>query len=419
MIQVALLDKHARKRKSHDIALALRPVLREQARHLDANIKIVEVPPGPPLAGSIVAEIYGPDYNGQMAVAREVRAAFESTDDVVDVDDTMEAPQQKWIVVVDRARASAQGVAEAAITSTLAAALQGSDVTYLHGDHNQYPVPVRLEFSAGDKASLDTLRNLQVRTAGGALIPIADVASFVPASRESPIYHKDLLPVVLVTGEMVGALDSPLYGMAAIASKLANTAIEGGRPIDMFWTRPPSLPINWSLKWDGEWQLTYETFRDLGLAYAVGLTIIYLLIVVQFRSYFVPLIIMAPIPLTVIGVAFGHALIGQQFSATSLMGLIALAGILVRNSILLVDFIQKAVNQGQGLQEAVLRSGSVRAKPIILTALAAIAGALFILDDPSYSGLAVSIIFGTSVSTLLTLFVIPVLYYAYSYRGHS
>lgn len=419
MIQVGLLDKHVRKRKSHEVALAIRPMLQAIAIPLGANVKVVEVPPGPPLVASLVAEIYGLNYEGQIEVAQQVRKVFESTQDIVDVDDTVEATQRKWMVHIDQTRAVELGVGQTAVTDALATVLQGSDVTFLHNEYSRYPVPVRLEFAAGDKSNLDTLKSLRVRSTSGSLIPISELANFEPASRDSAIYHKDLLPVVLVTGEMAGKLDSPLYGMAAIASKLAHMPIKDGPPIEMFLTHQPALPVNWSLKWDGEWQVTYEMFRDLGVAYAVGLVAIYLLIVIQFRSYLVPLIIMAPIPLTIIGVLAGHAFLGRHFTATSLMGVIALAGILVRNSILLVDFIQKDVKQGQELQEAVLRAGSVRAKPIVLTALAAMVGALFILDDPGYGGLAISIIFGTSVSTLLTLFVIPVLYYAFSYSNRS
>ncbi|MEQ1438975.1 efflux RND transporter permease subunit [Fontimonas sp. SYSU GA230001] len=417
-IQVTLLDKHARKRKSHEIASALRAPLQAIGRRFDANVKVVEVPPGPPVIAPLVAEIYGLDHARQAEVARRVRAVFEATPDIVDVDDTLEAPQDKWIVAVDRSRAAKLGVAQTAVAETLAAVLRGADVSYLHDDSSRYPVPVRLELTAGDKASLDTLRNLRVRAASGRMVPISEIASFIPATRETTIYHKDLLPVVMVTGDMAGRLDSPLYGMAAIASKLAETPIEG-RPLDTYLTRQPELPVNWSLKWDGEWQITYETFRDMGAAYAVGLVLIYLLVVAQFRSYSVPLIIMAPIPLTMIGIMPGHALLGQQFTATSMIGMIALAGIIVRNSILLVDFIQQEIAQGRPLQDAVIRAGAIRARPIVLTGLAAMLGALFILDDPIFGGLAISLIFGIFVSTLLTLFVIPVVYYAYRYKTVS
>jgi multidrug efflux pump subunit AcrB len=227
------------------------------------------------------------------------------------------------------------------------------------------------------------------------------------------IYHKDLLPVVYVLGDMGGKLDSPLYGMFDIRSKLKNLALPQGGTLGEYFIKQPKDPYaGYALKWDGEWQVTYETFRDMGAAYAVGLVLIYLLVVAQFKSYLVPLIIMAPIPLTIIGVMPGHALFGAQFTATSMIGMIALAGIIVRNSILLVDFINEQVAAGVDFAEAVIQAAAIRAKPIALTGLAAMLGALFIVDDPIFSGLALSLIFGILVSTVLTLVVIPVLYFA-------
>jgi len=240
------------------------------------------------------------------------------------------------------------------------------------------------------------------------------------SNREYAIYHKDLLPFTFVTGDLAGGLDSPLYGMFDIYDKLKNQQVEDHFTLDQYFIQPPANPYRYSLKWDGEWQVTYETFRDMGIAYAVGIVLIYLLVVAQFRSYIIPLVIMVPIPLTIIGVMPGHALfdliMGSQFTATSMIGMIALAGIIVRNSILLVDFINEQLKAGSDLQEAVVNAGAVRAKPIILTGLAAMLGALFILDDPIFNGLAISLIFGVMISTLLTLFVIPILYYSITYR---
>jgi multidrug efflux pump subunit AcrB len=275
---------------------------------------------------------------------------------------------------------------------------------------------VRVELAPGDKADPAMLGSLRVRAQSGALVPLSEVARVAATTREPAIYHKDLLPVVYVTGDVAGRTDSPLYGQRAIASALGRTPIEG-RPVAQYLTRQPADPYEWSLKWDGEWQVTFETFRDMGAAYAVGLVLIYLLVVAQFRSYGVPLIIMAPIPLTIIGIMPGHALLGQQFTAPSMIGMIALAGIIVRNSILLVDFIQQEVRAGKPLQDATIDAAAVRARPIALTAIAAMAGGLFILDDPIFGGLAVSLIFGLFVSTALTLLVIPVVYYHYHWRG--
>jgi multidrug efflux pump subunit AcrB len=415
-LQVNLLDRHERDRKSHEIALSVREPLQRIGARLGANVKIVEVPPGPPVQAPIVAEIYGLDYARQMAVARDVGEVFRATKDIVDVDDSVEAPQERLVAEVDRARAARLGVSPQAVTAALAAVVRGEDVSYLHAENTRVPVPLRLELAPGDKADAEVLRALRVRAAGGALVPIGEVATLRASVREQTIWHKDLLPVVFVTGDMSGRLDSPLYGMAAIAATLRDTPLEG-EVLRQTLTAQPENPYAWSLKWDGEWQITYETFRDMGIAYSVGLVLIYLLVVAQFRSYSVPLIIMAPIPLTLIGIMPGHALLAKQFTATSMIGMIALAGIIVRNSILLVDFIQQEVRAGRPLEQAVIRAGAVRARPIALTAVAAMLGAFFILDDPIFSGLAVSLIFGVFVSTLLTLFVIPVVYYAYHHRA--
>ncbi|HSH42488.1 MAG TPA: efflux RND transporter permease subunit, partial [Arenicellales bacterium] len=269
----------------------------------------------------------------------------------------------------------------------------------------------------GDKSDISTLEDVRVRSRSGSLVPLGEVADFRWTTRDRAIHHKDLLPVVYVTADVAGTIDSPLYAMGAMVGELADNPVMEDQILEQHFISQPENPYRWSLKWDGEWQITYETFRDMGAAYAVGLVLIYLLVVAQFRSYAVPLIIMAPIPLTIIGIMPGHALLGRQFTATSMIGMIALAGIIVRNSILLVDFIRHEVeNKGADLQEAVIRAGAVRARPIVLTALAAMLGATFILDDPIFSGLAVSLIFGILVSTLLTLVVIPVVYYAYNWR---
>jgi len=414
-IQVNLVDKHDRERKSHEVALDVRPALNEIGERYNANVKVVEVPPGPPVLAPLVAEIYGLDYTGQLEVAQQVRNVFEATPDIVDVDTTIEAPQRKLIVRVDRQRAARLGVSQADVAAAINTAVRGEDASYLHDENAAYPVPVRLEFSEGDKADLAALKSLRVRSRSGELVPLGEVASFEFSTREQAIHHKDLLPVVYVTADMAGELDSPLYGMADIADTLGETPVAGGQALEQHLVAQPDNPYRYSMKWDGEWQITYETFRDMGLAYSVGLILIYLLVVAQFRSYGVPLIIMAPIPLTLIGIMPGHALFGAQFTATSMIGMIALAGIIVRNSILLVDFIRQEVDAGVPLQDATIRAAAVRARPIALTALAAMLGAFFILDDPIFSGLAVSLVSGIFVSTVLTLLVIPVVYYAYNY----
>lgn len=406
-IQVNLTDKHERDRKSHDIALAVRAPLQKIAKRYNGNVKIVEVPPGPPVMSPIVAEVYGLDYEGQIQQAKQLRKIFESTGNITDVDDSVEFPSEKLTVVIDRQRAARLGVSQATIGEALATVLNGSDVTYLHGKNLKYAVPVRVEYADADKADLEQVLALQVRSVNGTLVPLTELVDIHLGQREKNIYHKDLLPVVYVTADVAGGVDSPLYGMFDIAGKLND---EG--KLKQWYTEQPDNPYEYSLKWDGEWQVTYETFRDMGAAYAVGLLMIYLLVVAQFHSYTVPLVIMAPIPLTIIGIMPGHALLGEQFTATSMIGMIALAGIIVRNSILLVDFINQQVREGMEFQLAVVNSASVRAKPIILTGIAAMIGGFFIIDDPIFGGLAISLIFGLLVSTILTLLVIPVVYFA-------
>jgi len=414
-IQVNLLEKHQRERKSHDIAASVRAPLQEIGRRFGANVKIVEVPPGPPVLAPLVAEIYGLDYARQLDVARQVRQVFEAEPDVVDVDDTIDAPQEKLLITVDRARAARLGVAQQSVSAAIATALQGEDMSFLHDEQAKQPIPVRAELSAGAKTDPDVIATLRVRSEGGALVPLSDIVTTLKTTRDQTIHRKDMLPVVYVTGDVTGTTDSPLYGLQSIASRLNDIPIEG-QPIQQFLTQQPENPYAWSLKWDGEWQITYETFRDMGAAYAVGLILIFLLVVAQFRSYGVPLIIMAPIPLTLVGILPGHALLGQQFTAPSMIGMIALAGIIVRNSILLVDFIQQELRAGKALQDATISAAAIRAKPIVLTALAAMMGGFFIIDDPIFGGLAVSLIFGLLVSTILTLLVIPVVFYHYHWR---
>jgi len=412
-IQVNLVDKSQRERKSHEIARSMREPLQAIGRPLKANVKIVEVPPGPPVMSPLVAEIYGIDYEGQLRVAQQVRRVMENTADIVDVDDSIENRSARLVLKVDRTKAALLGVSQREVATAIQTALSGTDVGYLHGAKVKYPVPIRLELTVANKTSIEKVLSMKVRSQhSGVLVPLSEIVEVQDQTREVGIYHKDLLPLVYVTGDMAGELDSPLYGMFDIIGELNNQTFEHQQPLKQYLVNTPD-PYNYSLKWDGEWQITYETFRDMGIAYSVGLLMIYLLVVAQFRSYLVPLIIMAPIPLTIIGVMPGHALLDLKYTATSMIGMIALAGIIVRNSILLVDFINDQIKQGLDFQEAVIQSVMVRAKPIALTGAAAMLGALFIITDPIFSGLAVSLIFGILVSTLLTLLVIPVMYYAF------
>lgn len=415
-IQVNLVDKHLRKAQSHAIAMRERPALQAIGRRWGANVKVVEVPPGPPVLAPIVAEIYGPEAEGRRAVAEAVRAVFGATQGVVDVDTTTIAAAPRKLLLVDRRKAALAGVPQQAIVATLRAGLAGEAATYLH-DASKAPVPVLLQLPEENHGHLDALLQLTVRGADGRSAPIRELVTVSDTQREQPIHHKDLLPVVYVQGDMAGRVDSPLYGMFAMRGETARIATPGGGTLQESFVAPPRDALrDYTLRWDGEWRITYETFRDMGAAYAVGLVLIYLLVVAQFGSYLAPLIIMAPIPLTLIGVMPGHALLGAQFTATSMIGMIALAGIIVRNSILLVDFIRLQQQGGTPLAEAIVHAVVARAQPIMLTGLAAMVGAFFILDDPIFNGLAISLIFGIFVSTLLTLVVIPTLYYAAYHR---
>ena len=417
-IDVQLVPKSARSRQSHAIALAVRSKLAPVARRYGAAISVVEIPPGPPVQAPIVAEIYGPSYAKQRQIALAVRKDFENTPGIVDIDDTVDAPAPRLVLHVERQKAALLGVSQAAIARTVSLALSGYDATYVHIGRERDLIPVRLELPPADQARLSKVLALRVSSSSGALVPLSSVVQVQRRTWEQPIYHRDLVPVTYVTGDMAGRVDSPLYGMFEIAGKLRRHPPAGVSVVQHYITQPAN-PNEFAIKWGGEWQVTYDTFRDMGIAYSVGLALIYLLIVAQFGSYVVPFIIMAPIPLTVIGVMPGHALFGAQFTATSMIGMIALAGIIVRNSILLVDFIDGAVRSGYSPEDAVVRAGATRAKPIALTAVAAMLGAVFILSDPIFNGLAISLLFGVFVSTLLTLLVIPVLYYAYLKRREA
>jgi multidrug efflux pump subunit AcrB len=416
-LQVNLVDKHERSAQSHAIAMRVRPALQKIGLRFGANVKVVEVPPGPPVLSPIVAEIYGPEAAGRQQVAKSVRALFEKTPGLVDVDDSSIAGAPKKMLVVDRQKAAMLGVPQQAIVTTLRAGLAGEATAYLH-DQSKYPAAATLQLAADRQGDLDELLQLDVRGAAGSLVPIRELVTVTDSVREQPAYHKDLLPVNYVVADMAGKIDSPLYGVFSMRSDLAKITTPGGGTVGEYFIRQPDDAYrDYALKWDGEWQITYETFRDMGAAYAVGLILIYLLVVAQFGSYLTPLIIMAPIPLTIIGVMPGHALLGAQYTATSMIGMIALAGIIVRNSILLVDFINLQVREGTDFKHAIVHSAVTRAQPILLTGLAAMFGAFFILDDPIFNGLAISLIFGILVSTVLTLVVIPILYFvAYRHR---
>ncbi|MBT9551260.1 MAG: efflux RND transporter permease subunit [Hydrogenophaga sp.] len=415
-LQVNLIGAHHRSEKSHAIAQRHRPALEKIAAAHGARVKVVEVPPGPPVMSPIVAEVYGPDQDGRAELAQRVAKAFAGTPDIVGVDTSLKEHAPRAFLRIQRQRAESLGIPVQVIAQTVYAALSGSDAAYLHDGHAKFAVPVRLQLPLDQQVGLDALLALPMKAANGAMVPLSELVTVERGVIDQPRYTKDMLPVTYVFGDMAGSLDSPLYGLFGIRSSMKEAALPNTGELGEYWISQPKDPYRqYAVKWDGEWQITYETFRDMGAAYGVGLILIYLLVVAQFKSYLTPLIIMAPIPLTIIGVMPGHALLNAQYTATSMIGMIALAGIIVRNSILLVDFIELETKRGVPFAEAVVQSAAVRAQPIALTGLAAMMGAFFILDDPIFNGLAISLIFGIAVSTLLTLVVIPVLYYA-TYR---
>ncbi|RKF14475.1 efflux RND transporter permease subunit [Alginatibacterium sediminis] len=414
-IQVNLVDKSLRERSSHEIALDLRPKLQLIGERYSANVKVVEVPPGPPVWSPIVAEVYGPSQTIREQAAQQLEQYFHQQADIVDIDIYLPSQQDNWQLDIDRSRVSKLGLNYSEIVNTIATAVGGTDIGYLHKEQQKHAVPIRLEVSEASKVDLQQILDLQIYSFSGATVPLSQVVSVRVQDVDKPIIHKNMVPMVMVVADMAGPLDSPLYGMFDMALSMQ----DDGLNFTQNYVEQPDGLSEISVLWDGEWKITYETFRDMGIAYGVGMIMIYLLVVAQFRSYLVPLVIMAPIPLTVIGVLPGHALFGAQFTATSMIGMIALAGIIVRNSILLVDFINQETQNGVPFEQAVINSGAVRAKPIILTGLAAMIGALFILDDPIFNGLAISLIFGILVSTILTLVVIPVLYYSVMYKRYD
>jgi multidrug efflux pump subunit AcrB len=409
-LQINLVDKSQRNVQSHDIALNLREPLQAIGKRFNANVKIVEVPPGPPVMAPISAEVYGLSYEQQIIAAQQLADVFRQTDDVVDVDTWIDAPQQQWNLVIQHNRAVLLGLSAQNINQAITTATLGWDIGYLHSEQQKYALPMRLRLSSAYRDQLQQLLSLKVRNQSGVLIALSEVIKLEQTQIEQTIYHKNQRPVMFVTADMAGPLDSPLYGLFDISGHI-DAAKEGWQQKFIAEPSTPATVQGIEIKWDGEWQITYETFRDMGIAYGIGMIFIYLLVVAQFRSYTLPLVIMAPIPLTIIGVMPGHALFGAQFTATSMIGMIALAGIIVRNSILLVDFINQQLAQGLALEQAVIQSAAVRAKPIMLTGVAAMTGAFFILDDPIFNGLAISLIFGILVSSLMTLILIPLLFF--------
>jgi multidrug efflux pump subunit AcrB len=412
-IQVNLRPKHERKTVSHDFAKEVRELLTPICEQGGAACKITEVPPGPPVLSTLVAEVYGPDLDRRLAMATEVKEVFEATPGVVDVDWWVENPGPKLEIEIDRDKATRAGVTPEVVVRTLRVVLEGAEAGLLHDERARQPVPLLLRLDRAQRSSLEGLLATRVHGAEGRLVPLSELVRVRPVARERFIYHKNLRPVTYVIAEVAGAADSPVYAILDMKERLSQVKTPLGEPAPIFLSSLPEDTNAYALKWDGEWQITYEVFRDMGIAFAAVLVLIYFLVVGWFRSFVTPLIIMAPIPLTLIGILPAHALAGVFFTATSMIGFIALAGIIVRNSILLVDFINLELQAGERLEEAVIKAAVVRFRPIALTAAALVVGGVVILLDPIFQGLAVALISGVVVATALTLVVIPLLYYMY------
>jgi multidrug efflux pump subunit AcrB len=410
-IQVNLIDKGERSIQSHDIAKGMRPSIQAIAKKYNANVKLVEVPPGPPVLSTLVAEIYGPDYDQQIEVARQVKTKIAEAADVVDADWMVEADQPEYNFIVDNEKAMRAGVAPAQVVATMNAALSGINVGTLHKPTTFEPVNIVLQLSDIDKTGIDDLRNLKIMNQQGQSISVGDLAQITKDVKEKSIYRKNQKRVVYVMADMAGELESPFYAMNKISDEVKNIKVPQGYTLTEEYSKQPEFEDNFTLKWDGEWQITYEVFRDLGIAFVVVIIIIYMLIVGWFQNFTVPLVMLAAIPLSLVGIVLGHWMMGAYFSATSMIGFIALAGVMVRNSILLIDFINIRLDEGIPLKQAIIEAGAVRTTPILLTAGAVALGAIVILFDPIFQGLAISLMGGTITSTFLTLLVVPMLYF--------
>jgi multidrug efflux pump subunit AcrB len=407
-LQVNLLPKDERHEQSHDIAKRVRERLVPIARRFDATIQVSEVPPGPPVLQTLVAEIYGPDGSRRLELAGQVKSVLERTSGVVDVDWYVAAPQPKTSLVVDEARASAAGISAGQVSDAVQMAMEGRTVGLLHDAHAREDVPIVLRLPRTAQGSMAAVRELRL---GPRLVAVGELTRQETRTEADNLYHKNLLPVTYVTGDLAGAAESPVYAILRMNEAISQVALPEGYSFDIYNTRQPFDTTRYAMKWDGEWHITYEVFRDLGIAFAAVLILIYILVVWWFEAFGVPLTIMAAIPFSLVGILPAHAAMGAFFTATSMIGFIAGAGIVVRNSIILVDFIEMRLREGMPLAEAVVDAGAVRFRPMALTAAAVIVGSAVILFDPIFQGLAISLMAGEVASLLLSRVTVPVLYF--------
>jgi multidrug efflux pump subunit AcrB len=418
-IQVNLVPKGERKDQSHDIAKRVRPKVQAVAAKYGARVKVAEVPPGPPVLQTLVAEIYGPDYKGQIDIARRVKTVLEKTDGVVDVDWFVEDDSPGYRFAVDHGKAAMNGVSASEVAATLRLAVEGEAVGLLHQPRAKEDIPIVLRLPAAERSKIEDLKQLRVMGRQGSLIPLGELVRVEEETVEKSIHHKNLMPVVYVTGDVAGKVESPVYAILTINKALDRLTLPGGYKLDRYVARQPFTDETFAMKWDGEWHITYEVFRDLGLAFAAVLVLIYILVVGWFQSFRTPVVIMAAIPFSLVGILPAHGIMGAFFTATSMIGFIAGAGIVVRNSIILVDFVELRRSQGMPLSEAVIDAGAVRFRPMLLTAASVIVGASVILFDPIFQGLAISLMAGEVASLLLSRMTVPILYFMSESRRRS
>jgi len=412
-LQVNFVAKGERKEQSHAIAKRLRPPLKKIADRYGARLKVAEIPPGPPVLSTLVAEIYGPETNRRIEIAKDIKKVFAETDGVVDVDWYVEEDQPKIRFTVDQDRAARAGISTEAVSQSLRIALNGMGAGLVHLDKEKEPVELFLRMPLEKRADIGDLKSIGVPTPAGAMIPLSELVKRQDGVEEKTIYHKNLKNVTYVLGDVAGTEESPVYAIMKMKDTIDKMKLPEGYGLKQYSTVQPWMEDTYSMKWDGEWHITYEVFRDLGLAFAAVLILIYVLIVAWFKNFITPLIIMAPIPLTLVGILPGHWLFGAFFTATSMIGFIALAGIIVRNSILLVDFVEMEWRDKGRLKNALLMAGAVRFRPIILTAAAVVVGSFVMFFDPIFQGLAIAMMFGAVAATALTLIAVPLLYFEY------
>jgi multidrug efflux pump subunit AcrB len=410
-IQVNLVGKSGRKLQSHDIAKRIREQLIPVARRRGARIKVAEVPPGPPVLETMVAEVYGPAQRGQINIASQVRDIFENTPGMVDVDWYVEDDQSKYRISLDHEKAALNGITEEDVARALRLASVGESVGLLHDSEEKEDVPISVRLERASRSDLERLKSLNLRGRSGALVALGEIARIEGAVEDKSIYHKNLMPVTYVTADLAGVIEGPVYAMLKVAPAIDRIRIPEGYRIEQYTASLPPTDTRYAIKWDGEWHITYEVFRDLGLAFGAVLILIYILIVGWFQSFVTPLVIMAAIPFSLVGILPAHGILHAFFTATSMVGFIAGAGIVVRNSIILVDFIELRLEQGVPLDQAVIDAGAVRFRPMMLTAAAVIAGSAVILFDPIFQGLAIALIAGEIASLVLSRMTVPVVYY--------